>query len=326
MKILVTGATGFTGSNLAKKLISEGHKVRCLVRPSSNYSFLEENGCEIAFGDLRDTVSVENAVYGIEIIFNIAAIFRTWGLPDSVYYDTHVLGAKNLLDAGLKNNIKRFIHCSTIGVHGSIKNPPGDENSPFNPGDIYQKTKLEAEQVALKYFKEKNIPVVIIRPAGIYGPGDVRFVKLFKTISRKKFFMIGSGKTLWHPIYIDDLTTGFELAMTKPNIEGQAFILGGPEYLTLNELTGYIAEATNAPIPRLHIPAKPVQTAGSLCEFFCKPFGIAPPIFRSRVDFFTKTRAFNITKAKRLLGFSPKYGIIEGTKLTADWYKKNNLL
>lgn len=326
MHILITGATGFTGSHLAKRLALKGHKIRCLVRPSSNYTALEKAGYEITFGDIRNKTSVEKAVNGIDIIFNIAAIFRTWGLPDTVYYETHVEGTRNLLEAGLRNNIKRFIHCSTIGVHGSIKNPPGSENSPFNPGDAYQRTKLEAEQLALKYYREKKLPVVIIRPAGIYGPGDTRFVKLFRAIARRKFAMIGSGKTLWHPVYIDDLITGFALAMTQPNIEGNAFILGGPEYLTLNELAGYIASTLNVPSPKLHIPAKPIQFAGTVCELICKPFGINPPLFRSRVDFFTKTRAFSITKAKELLGYTPKCDIITGVKLTAQWYKENNLL
>lgn len=326
MHILITGATGFTGSHLAKKLISEGHKVRVLVRPKSKFSSLEKLGCEIALGDLRNKKSVSEAVKGVQIIFNIAAIFRTWGLPDSVYYETHVEGTRNLLDAGLENNIKRFIHCSTIGVHGDVKNPPANEDSPFNPGDTYQKTKLEAEQLALKYFKEKNAPVVIIRPAGIYGPGDKRFLKLFKPIARKKFFMVGNGRTLWHPVYIDDLIDAFILAMEKPKIEGQVFIIGGPEYLSLNELVKYIANAVNTPAPKIHIPAKPIQVAGSICEAICKPFKINPPLFRSRVDFFTKTRAFNISRAKQLLGYSPKYDIMTGTKLTAKWYKENGML
>lgn len=326
MKILITGATGFTGSHLAERLAAKGHDVKCLVRQSSRYNFLEKKGCKILLGDIRDNVSVEKAVSGTDIIFNIAAIFRTWGLPDTVYYDTHVSGTRNLLWAGQRHGIKRFIHCSTIGVHGSIKNPPGDENSPFNPGDIYQKTKLEAEQLVLKYHKDHKFPAVIIRPAGIYGPGDIRFLKLFRTIAKRNFVMIGNGKTLWHPVYIDDLITGFELAMTARNIEGEAFILGGPEYLTLNELVNFIADTLNIPHPRLHIPAKPIQFAGTLCEFVCKPFGIKPPLFRSRVDFFTKTRAFNISKAKERLGYMPRYDIITGLRLTAQWYKENRLL
>lgn len=319
MHILITGATGFTGSHLVRRLLSMGHKVRCLVRHPSP---IEKTGCSIITGDIRDRLSVEKAVSGIDIVFNIAAIFRTWGLPDKVYYDTHVEGTRNLLEASLKNNIKRFIHCSTIGVHGSIKNPPGDEESPFRPGDIYQKTKLEAERLAMRY----PMPIVIIRPAGIYGPGDMRFLKLFRAIARKRFIMIGDGKILWHPVYIDDLINGFILAMTTPNIEGQAFIIGGQEYLTLNELVRHIADSLGVPHPKIHIPAMPIQLAGSLCELVCRPFGITPPLFRSRVSFFTKTRAFKITKAKELLGYTPKYDIITGIKLTSQWYKGNNLL
>lgn len=320
MHTLVTGATGFTGSHLVKRLLQEGYKVRCLVRKMGSSPFFP--GCDIVLGDIRDRQSVEMAMSGIDIVFNIAAIFRTWGLPEEVYYETHVDGTRNLLDAALKNNIKRFIHCSTIGVHGSIKNPPGNEASPFRPGDIYQKTKLEGEQLAIKY----PLPVVIIRPAGIYGPGDMRFLKLFRAIAKKRFIMIGNGKTLWHPVYIDDLITGFILAMTTPNIEGQAFIIGGPEYLSLNELVNYIANSLGTSIRRINIPAWPIQILGSFCELICKPLGITPPIFRSRVDFFTKTRAFNISKAKELLGYKPKYDIITGIRLTTQWYRENGLL
>lgn len=325
MNILITGATGFTGSHLARHLASGGHKVRCLVRPSSNYLPLKEAGCEIIHGDVRDKSSVEKAINDMDIVYHIAAIFRTWGLPKNIYYETHVEGTRNLLEAGFKNNIKRFIHTSTIGVHGSIKDPPGDEESPFNPGDIYQRTKLEGELLSARYYKEKGLPVVIIRPTGIYGPGDMRFLKLFRAIARKRFIMIGNGKTLWHPVYIDDLITGFELAMTTPRIEGQAFIIGGPEYLTINKLVKHIADSLDTPYPKLYIPAMPVQIIGSFCELVCKPLGITPPIFRSRVDFFTKTRAFRITKARELLGYSPRYDIIKGVNITTQWYKEHNL-
>jgi len=326
MEILVTGATGFTGSHLAKRLISKGHKVRCLVRRSSNYSHLDEAGCVMFFGDLRDHVAVDAAVNGVDYIFNIAAVFRTWGLHDSVYYDTHVGGAKNLLESAKKHKIKRFIHCSTIGVHGSIQNPPGNEESPYNPGDIYQVTKLQAEQFVGNFCKDNNISYTIIRPAGIYGPEDLRFVKLFKSIARKRFLMIGNGETLWHPVYIDDLITGFELAMVAPGADRQTFILGGPEYLSLNALTHHIANELNVTIPKFHIPAKPIQTLGSICESMCRPFKIKPPLFRSRVDFFVKNRAFNISKAKQLLGYNPKYDIMTGIKLTVNWYSENSLL
>lgn len=326
MQTLITGATGFTGSHLAYRLILKGHNVTCLVRPTSNYTQLEKAGCKIIFGDVRDRLWIEKVINEIDIIFHLAAIFRTWGLPNRVYYETHVEGTRNLLEVGFKKNIKKFIHCSTIGVHGSIKNPPGNENSPFNPGDIYQRTKLEAEQLALKYYKEKNLPVVVIRPTGIYGPGDMRFLKLFSAIAKKRFIMIGNGKTLWHPVYIDDLITGFELAMNTPKIEGETFIIGGPEYLTINTLVTEIAKALGVSPPNLSIPAKPVQILGTICELIYKPFGINPPIFRSRVDFFTKNRDFSINKAREKIGYIPKYDIINGIRLTIEWYKTKGLI
>ena len=167
---------------------------------------------------------------------------------------------------------------------------------------------------------------MIIRPAGIYGPGDLRFLKLFKSIATKRFVMVGNGKTLWHPVYINDLVDGFILAAEKKDITGETFIIGGPEYLSLNELVKKIARILNVKPPILRIPAMPVQIAGSICETLCVPFGIEPPLYRRRVDFFTKTRAFDITNAINKLGYRPKYDIDTGLKLTAEWYKQSGLL
>lgn len=326
MIALVTGATGYTGSCLTKHLLKDGHKVRILARSREKAEELRGLGAELILGDIRDKSVVIEAVEGVDTIFHLAAAFRAVGLNDKEYWDIHVLGTRNVLEASLKYRIKRFVHCSTIGVHGGVPEIPSNEESPFNPGDIYQLTKLEGEKLAIQYWREKGLPVVVVRPAGIYGPGEMRFFKLFKAVNKGIFFMIGNGNVYWHPVYIDDLIQGMMLAGTVPNVEGEAFIIGGEGYITLNELVNSIASVLGVKLKKIYIPVMPIQLFGSLCEFFCKPFGIEPPIYRRRVDFFTKNRAFSISKAENRLGYRPEYNLLTGLRLTAQWYKENGLL
>jgi dihydroflavonol-4-reductase len=127
-------------------------------------------------------------------------------------------------------------------------------------------------------------------------------------------------------IYIDDLIEGILLCGTKKEAIGNVYILGGENYVTLNQLAQIITEVLDVNAPRSHIPFAPVYYASILCEFICKPLGINPPLYRRRVDFFTKNRAFDIAKAKRGLGFQPKTDLKTGIRKTADWYFKERLL
>ena len=188
--VLVTGASGFTGSHLVNRLIKNGARVRALVREKTDAGFLRDMGAGVYTGDITDRKAVFRAVRGAGLVFHAAAAFREAKLPDSVYRQVNLEGTRNVLDAGLEFGVKRIVHCSTIGVYGDVSQIPTDEKSPFNPGDIYQQTKLEGEALARRYFLEKSAPVVILRPCGIYGPGDMRFLKLFRSIAGKKFFMI----------------------------------------------------------------------------------------------------------------------------------------
>lgn len=325
-KVLVTGATGFTGSHLTRRLLDEGQDVKILVRPTSNFSRLESAGAEVAIGDVADEDSVRRAVEGIETVYHIAAVFRKAGLPDEAYWATNFQGTQNLLKASLDFGVQRFIHCSTVGVHSHVETPPSDETAPYEPGDVYQRSKCEAEQAVLKAYKEHGLQTTVIRPTGIYGPGDTRWLKLFKSIARRRFVMLGSGETFIHMVYITDLIDAFRLAADNPNSAGKVYIIGGERYVTLNELAETIAIAVGAPVPRLHFPVKPVRVLSGICEDICRSLKIEPPIFRRRVDFFVKNRAFSITRAKTELGYSPKIGLDDGTRLTANWYKENNLL
>ena len=164
MKVLITGATGFTGGILAQKLYKHGEDVRVIVRNKSKLRLTNVPYKEVIEADITDAKAVERAVKGVEEVFHIAALFRQAGIPDQAYWDVHVQGTQNLLDSSLKFGVKRFVHCSTVGVHGHIDDPPADENYRFSPGDIYQVTKLEGEKKAIQFHRETGLPVTVIRP------------------------------------------------------------------------------------------------------------------------------------------------------------------
>jgi nucleoside-diphosphate-sugar epimerase len=325
MKALVTGATGFSGAALVKKLLEYGHEVKVIVRDQSK---LVNNNprLNIVEGNIINLKDVERSIDGVDTVFHIAAVYRTAGISEDIYWATHVKGTENLLKAALKGNVNKFVHCSTVGVHGHIEQPPATENYRFKPGDIYQLTKLEGEKKALEFYRSEGLPVTVIRPTAIYGPGDTRLLKLFKLASKPINIVLGSGEIKYHMVYIDDLIQGFMLAAKVEKSVGQSFIIGGKEVLTLNALLSTISELMNVSNKKIHLPAWPFQMAGTICERICIPLNIDPPIYRRRVDFFTKSRAFSIEKAQNILGYEPKTSIHEGLFKTLQWYEQKDLI
>lgn len=326
MKVLVTGGTGFTGYNLVKRLCKLGIEVRVLIRDTKKRKIFNGVDVEIIEGNITEPGIVDRAVEGIEKVFHIAAVFRTAGISEKEYWDVHVKGTENLLNSSIRHNIKRFIHCSTGGVHGHIEEPPANESYRLKPGDIYQITKLEGELTAVKFGIEKGLHVTVIRPSPIYGPGDMRLLKLFKMASRKYVFILGAGNVFYHMVYIDDLIDAFLLASESEKAIGETFLIAGGERLSLNEIIDLIAEERGLKPTKIHIPVKPFQLLGDVCERICIPLKIEPPIYRRRVDFFTKSRSFDISKANKMLEYEPKVNIREGVARTISWYKEQNLL
>lgn len=324
-KILVTGATGFTGRALCEKLARDGEQVVVFARPSSRVEGLRAAGFEVRVLDLADEDQVRRHFEPFRKIFHIAAAFRTEHDHIDEFRKANVTATRCLMDAALAAGCGRFVHCSTVGVQGEIENPPADEEYRYLPGDHYQQSKMEGELLVLEYFK-KGLAGSIVRPVGIYGPGDTRFLKLFRPISRGKFVMIGSGEVLYHMTYIDDLVQGFLLAGEKEEALGQVFTVGGPRYTTLNELVGEIARVTGGPPVRFRIPYAPVHAAAVVCAAACKVLRVNPPLYPRRVEFFKKPRAFRIDKARRLLGYEPTVDLSEGLSRTAAWYRSEGLI
>jgi len=331
MKILVTGGAGLTGIHLATRLAKRGHDVRILdlqeaLQPKK-MDYFRSFSVEAVSGDIRNKDTVNDVVKDVELIYHLATAYREVIASRKYYWDVEVGGTKNLLDASIQENVERFVHCSTTGVYGHVTRPPANESYPYAPYDVYQIAKCEGEKLVLKYVKEKGIPGVVLRPCGIYGPGDYRMLRLFKAIYRGKWIMIGKGKVCYHLVYVDDLIDAFEIVAEKEGIIGEDYIIGGNEAPTLNELVEVIANALNVRIPHRRFPfVWPVMLGSWVIEKVYKPFGKEPPIFPRRVNWFIMNRAFDISKAKRELGYEPKFDLESGIKTTADWYRKEGLL
>ena len=327
MKVLVTGGTGFTGSALTRRLLERGHHVVVLDnQPGRFFKELQAKGAEIHLGSVADAALLAQLVHGCEVVHHLAAAFRQINVPKQVYWDVNVEGTRRLLQASLEAGVKKFVYCSTQGVHGHIARTPGDETSPISPEDYYQYTKYEGERV-IPEFVRKGLKVLTIRPTAIYGPGDPeRFYMLFKMANKGSFLMFGDGETHYHPVYIDNLVDAFELAADSPRGEGTTYIIGDERYYTLNELVTAIGESLEKRVAIRHLPFRPLWLAAVACEAICTPLRIPPPIFRRRVDWFRQNRAFSIEKAKRELGYRPKVGLREGLAATAAWYKAERML
>lgn len=327
MRILVTGGTGFTGSHLTRRLLAAGHEVRVVDNQKGIfYEELSGLGADITIGSVADAALMDRLVEGCDAVQHAAAAFRKVNLPQSVYYDVNVNGTRYLLEAALKHGVQKFVYCSTCGVHGDVKNPPAAEDAPIEPEDYYQLTKYQGEEVVHEYLA-KGLDACIIRPTAIYGPGDPeRFLMLFRRAKTGRFYMFGPGTAHYHPVYIDNLVDAMVLAMETPASRGQTYLIADEASYPIARLVKEIGKVLNKDVSIIHLPFWPLWTAAFICESIYKFLPAEPPLFRRRADWFRQYRSFDISKARRELGYAPRVGLKEGLKKTAEWYLANGYL
>jgi nucleoside-diphosphate-sugar epimerase len=320
--VLVTGATGFTGSLLTRKLVARGARVRAIARPGSATDALKDVPVEWFRGQVFDAETVAAAAAGVAYIFHVAAAYREAKVSDEVYRNVHVASTQRLAEAARRNpGFQRFVHVSTVGVHGHIEHPPADENYPFHPGDMYQQTKAEAERWLRDFAARHGLPHTVIRPCAIYGPGDRRLFKVFKLAAGPVFPILGRGRCLYHLVHVEDLTNVLLLAAVSPAARGEVFIAGNPEPVQLENMARLIAECYGRRLRVLRLPVWPFHAAAAVCEAVCRPLGIEPPLYRRRVDFYTKDRAFDTRKLRERLGYQCVFTNETGMRETAAWYR-----
>ena len=327
MKIFVTGATGFTGKALIRRLLDDGHQVIGLdYKEGHKTAELRGWGAELIIGSVTDPQVVRHCMQGVDVVQHLAAAFREMNVPQSHYYDVNVTGTRNVLAAAFEAKVRKFVYCSTCGVHGNVDDPPGGEDAPIQPADYYQQTKYEAEPIVLEYVR-RGLKATIIRPAAIYGPGDPeRFYLIYRRVAKGWFPMIGSGRTYYHPLYIDNLVDALVLAMDESKGNGEAYLIADEEYVAIEDLVRRVGRVMNVDLKVRRFPVWPVVAAGHVVEKVCKPLGINPPIFPRRVDWYRQNRAFRIDKAKRELGYRPAVSLDDGLRRTYEWYRSEGLV
>src|SRR4051812_16551052 len=248
MKILVTGGTGFTGTALVRRLLVGGHSIVALdYKEGLACDALRSEGAEVVIGSVTDPAAVERSMKGVEFVFHLAAAFRELNVPNSFYDEVNVGGTRLVLEAAIREGVWKFVYCSTCGVHGNVDHPPAAEDAPIQPADYYQRTKYEAEPI-VKALAPASMETVILRPAAIYGPGDPeRFFMIFKRVAKGTFPMFGSGRTLYHPLYIDNLVDAFLLCMPSGAGNGREYLIADERYYAIEEIVRSVARALEVP-------------------------------------------------------------------------------
>ncbi|HET8623707.1 MAG TPA: NAD-dependent epimerase/dehydratase family protein [Gemmatimonadales bacterium] len=327
MKVLVTGGTGFTGSALCQRLAREGHTVVSLDQKAGIFDDeLRELGVQLVQGSVTDRPLVERLTAGCERVYHLASAWRAVSLPDSEYYNVNVNGTRWVMEAALRHGVARVVHCSTCGVHGNPQQSPADETAPIAPEDIYQRTKWAGEQVVHE-FLDRGLWVTIIRSTSHYGPGDPeRILHVYRRVARGHFTFLGPGTAHFHLLYIDNLLDAFQLAAVTDTARGGTYLIGDERSLSIRDLVLAIAESLGTTVKIRHLPFWPAYMVGAAVEFACRPFGIQPPVFRRRLNWFRFNRSFDIGKARRELGYVPRVDIPTGLRLTGEWYRARGLI
>ena len=319
--VLVTGATGFTGSVLVRRLTEAGAHVRAIARPSSQLDALADLDIEWVRGQIDDESTVKTAAAGVRHVFHLAAALREARSSEDTYRRVHCTSTRLLAEAAATTpGFTRFVHVSTVGVHGHIARPPADETAPFHPDDLYQRTKAEAERWLREFASTRGLPHVVIRPCAIYGPGDRRLLKLFRMAARGMVPVLGRSRGLYHLVHVEDLVRVLLRSAVHPAALNEVFIAGSDMAVTLTDIVHMVGRTLGRPVRIVRLPAWPFFALAAVCETVCRPLGLEPPLYRRRVAFFTKDRSFDTRKLRDVLGYAPLFTDEEGLSSTTRWY------
>lgn len=324
----ITGATGFVGGHLAEACAARGWPVCALARASSDTSALERLGATILRGDLADGSAVRSALEGADVVFHCAAKVGDWG-PVSDYRAVNVDALRGLLDACAAWSLHRFVHFSTLGVYAARHHHGTDETEslPHDHMDGYTQTKVEAEDLALSYQRDRGVPVVVLRPGFIYGPRDRTVLpRLVDNLNRGKVRYIGNGQRAMNTIYVGNLVEAAFLAVDTPQAVGQVYNLTDGEMVSKRRFIETIADGLGLPRP------SPKGVPLWVAKFFAwwqegrarrRNSPTPPRVTQGRIKFMGLNLDFSIEKARAQLGYRPRWSFDDGMRETLAWYKQN---
>ena len=327
MKVLVTGAAGFLGGHLVDMLLERGDEVRAMVRLVEDSKRLQSlAGVEVVYGDLTDAESLKKAVRGVRRVYNVAAKTGPWGLED-VYRAVNVGGVVDLVTVAMDAGVERIVHTSSITVYGHHLHGIVTEEHPFHAEDNpYSRTKIAGEKILKNMVKDRGAPVVIVRPAWIYGPRDnASFGRFVALVESGKGFLIGSGKNVVPVVYVRDVAQGL-IKAGDAGIEaiGQAYTIADDRRVTQAEYLNTIADFLGvSPVAR-HIPYMALYGAGRVAELVWQTLGrrnaAPPPVTTYGVTLLGGDQWFSIDKGRHELGYEPEYDVIRGVAEGVKWY------
>ena len=312
-RVLVTGAAGFVGAHFAPYLAGRGFEVRAIdVHPPAQP---QGSGVDFRVQDIRDPVRLADALDGVDTVFNLASVHLDVHATQDQFESVNVRALEQLIELSAAARVRRVVQVSSVGVYGHVAHPPATEDAPLNPENDYERTKAAGEQAARQAARRMELDLVIVRPSWVYGVGCPRTRKLIGSLRKRRFFFIGRGNNLRHPIYIDDMLAALELAaVAGAEVSGRTFNIAGPRWMTVEEMVGEFARALEVPPPAFHAPRWLGLSVGWAAEQVSAVVGAEPPVSRRTLAFFENDNAFDIGAARQSLGFEPKTDLPLGAR------------
>jgi dihydroflavonol-4-reductase len=320
---LVTGATGFVGSAVARTLLGRGHKLRLLVRRGSDRRNVAGLAAELFEGDLTDPDSLARAVDGCRYVVHVAADYRLWVPDPAAMLRANVEGSRALLLAAQARGVERIVYCSSVAALGLTGDgSPADETTPVHPEKIigvYKRSKYLAEQAVLELVRDEGMPVVIVNPSTPVGPRDIK-----PTPTGKMIFDAATGRmpayveTGLNIVHVDDVAEGHALALERGEI-GERYILGGEDF-ALGELFALVARIAGRKPPRVKLPLAPLYPVALACEALARGFGVEPVVTRETLAMARKKMFFSSAKARARLGYAPRPAV-QAIEDAVGWFR-----
>ena len=324
-KAFVTGATGFIGGRLAERLTNEEHaEVRTLVRSPEQAGHLASIGIELVQGDVTDPASVRRAMEGCSLAFHCAALMHDADATLEGFRQVNVGGTANVLDAATDAGVELLVYISSIAVYGIDPRVHTDETGTFQTTGIpYSDSKTEAEELVARHAERTNLPLVIIRPANVYGPRSSFWtVGLLAMIDAGRLTLIDDGRGQSNHVYIDNLVDAILSAARTDSAVNEDFIISDGAETPWSEFLGYYARMIGRdPLPSISLAR--AKCMAFLSEFGVRIIGGTPGLTRIEVRCWTQTGTFDISKARRVLDYAPRVSLNEGMIRTEHWLRES---
>ena len=318
-RVLITGAAGFIGQHLVLHLAGDGCDVLATDIKQQPAAFTALPGIEYIPADIAKASALASQLKDVDVVYHLASKHLEISVPDAEFRRINVRALETFMMECVNAGVSSFVYVSSVGVYGHVSRPPASEEAEKHPDNIYEKTKLEAEAIAKEIASQKRMKVIIVRPSWVFGRGCPRTDKLIASLRKGRFFYVGQGGNLRHPIYIDDALDGIIAAgEADDGMSGSVYNLAGPEWMLLQDMVSRTADALGTSRPAIRVPRSMALAVFWAAEKVFSTLGRNAPVSRRSLAFFENDNAFDTSKAERELSFSPKVGFDEGIRKVLD--------